>query len=230
MKLKLYIYGAISTVLFFLFLYLVFNDLVITFIFILPIGFILFYYLIPIIDNTNTRIKRNESLYFLTNTILSQLKTDRSLTVAFKSIVNYLPEDIKSHYDTYGAAPVDFLELLKDYFNSNYYEIFLNMIKIYDTKGGDIEARSKVLVDAISYSKLIRTELINIKIRKLSEFIIMWLLAFLILVYLRLGLTSYYLGLIETNFVFALVANFILFIISSYYAIASFDKLEETIR
>lgn len=230
MKLKLYIYGVILIIIFSLFYYLVFNEILLSAIFTIPLIYIVFFYAVPIIDNTKTRIKRNDNLYFLTNSILSQLKTDRSLTVAFKSIINYLPEELKNNYESYGTTPLDFLNLLKEYFNSNYYEIFLNMIKIYDTKGGDIDARSKVLIDAIAYTKQISMELVNIKVRKLTEFVIMWLLAFLVLIYLRLGLTSYYLNLIETNFIFALIANFVLFIISSYFAIATFDNLEETIR
>jgi hypothetical protein len=199
-------------------------------VFIVPIAFIVFYFLIPLIIKIRSNVNTNDNLYFLVNTILNQLRTDKSLTTAFKSVINYFPEELKNNYETYGVNPIEYLDLLRQYFNSTYYEIFYNMLKIYDSKGGDIEERSKVLLDAISFSKEVRSELIKTKLRKLSEFVIMWLLSFLVLLYLRLGLTSYYLSLLNTNFIFAIIANFILFILSSYYAINSFSKVEESIR
>jgi hypothetical protein len=186
--------------------------------------------LTPLIIKIRAKANTNDHLYFLVNTILNQLRTDKSLTTAFKSIVSFFPEELRNSYETYGVNPLEYLDLMRQYFNSTYYEIFYNMIKIYDSKGGDIEERSKVLLDAIAFSKEVRSELIKTKLRKLSEFIVMWLLSFLVLLYLRLGLTSYYLTLLNTNFIFAIIANFVLFIISSYYAINSFSKVEESIR
>jgi Flp pilus assembly protein TadB len=230
MKLKIYAVSTVGLIGFLGFLYLVFNDLVLMIIFIIPIVFIVFYFLVPLIIKIRLNANKNDQLYFLVNIILNQLRTDKSLTTAFKSIVTFFPEELRNNYETYGVSPLEFLDLMREYFDSNYYEIFLNMIKIYDSKGGDIEERSKVLIDAIAFSKEVRSELIKTKLRKLSEFIIMWLLSFLVLLYLRLGLTAYYLDLLNTNFVFAIIGNFILFIISSYYAINSFSKVEESIR
>jgi hypothetical protein len=230
MKLKIYTYCFLGLFGFVGFLYLVFNNLILMLVFIVPIAFIVFYFLIPLIIKIRSNVNTNDNLYFLVNTILNQLRTDKSLTTAFKSVINYFPEELKNNYETYGVNPLDYLDLLRQYFNSTYYEIFYNMLKIYDSKGGDIEERSKVLLDAISFSKEVRSELIKTKLRKLSEFVIMWLLSFLVLLYLRLGLTSYYLSLLNTNFIFAIIANFILFILSSYYAVNSFSKVEESIR
>jgi hypothetical protein len=230
MKLKIYTFSLVGLIGFKSFLYLVFNDLVLTVVFIIPITFVIFYFLTPLIIKIRAKANTNDHLYFLVNTILNQLRTDKSLTTAFKSIVSFFPEELRNSYETYGVNPLEYLDLMRQYFNSTYYEIFYNMIKIYDSKGGDIEERSKVLLDAIAFSKEVRSELIKTKLRKLSEFIVMWLLSFLVLLYLRLGLTSYYLTLLNTNFIFAIIANFVLFIISSYYAINSFSKVEESIR
>ena len=230
MKIKIYVASLLGLIGFISFLYLVFNDLILTTVFIIPVTFIVFYFLTPLIIRLRVKVNTNDHLYFLVNTILNQLRTDKSLTIAFKSIVSFFPEELRSSYETYGVSPLEYLDLMRKYFNSTYYEIFYNMIKIYDSKGGDIEERSKVLLDAIAFSKEVRTELIKIKLRKLSEFIVMWLLSFLVLLYLRLGLTSYYLTLLNTNFIFAIIANFVLFIISSYYAVDSFSKVEESIR
>jgi hypothetical protein len=230
MKLKIYAFSLLGLVGFISFLYLVLNDLIITIVLVIPITFIIFYFMTPLIIKLKVKANNNDHLYFLVNTILNQLRTDKSLTSAFKSIVTFFPEELKNSYETYGVNPLEYLDLMRQYFNSIYYEIFYNMIKIYDSKGGDIEERSKVLLDAIAFSKEVSSELIKTKLRKLSEFIVMWLLSFLVLLYLRLGLTSYYLTLLNTNFIFAIVANFVLFIISSYYAIDSFRKVEESIR
>jgi hypothetical protein len=230
MKLKIYTFSLVGLIGFISFLYLVFNDLVLTVVFIIPITFVIFYFLTPLIIKIRAKANTNDHLYFLVNTILNQLRTDKSLTTAFKSIFSFFPEELRNSYETYGVNPLEYLDLMRQYFNSTYYEIFYNMIKIYDSKGGDIEERSKVLLDAIAFSKEVRSELIKTKLRKLSEFIVMWLLSFLVLLYLRLGLTSYYLTLLNTNFIFAIIANFVLFIISSYYAINSFSKVEESIR
>jgi hypothetical protein len=230
MKVKIYAFSLLGLVGFISFLYLVLNDLIITIVLVIPITFIIFYFMTPLIIKLKVKANNNDHLYFLVNTILNQLRTDKSLTSAFKSIVTFFPEELKNSYETYGVNPLEYLDLMRQYFNSIYYEIFYNMIKIYDSKGGDIEERSKVLLDAIAFSKEVSSELIKTKLRKLSEFIVMWLLSFLVLLYLRLGLTSYYLTLLNTNFIFAIVANFVLFIISSYYAIDSFRKVEESIR
>lgn len=230
MKLKIYSISVFSMLGLLGFLYLIFNNLVLIIVFTIPIAFIVFYFLIPLIIKIKLNVSRNDHLYFLVNIILNQLRTDKSLTTAFKSIITFFPEELRNNYETYGVSPLEFLDLMREFFSSNYYEIFYNMIKIYDSKGGDIEERSKVLLDAIAFSKEVRSELIKTKLRKLSEFIVMWLLSFLILLYLRLGLTAYYLRLLDTNFIFAIIANFILFIISSYYAINSFSKVEESIR
>jgi hypothetical protein len=230
MKGRLYSYGLGFSGLFFVFLYFVFNHFIIAVMFAIPFVFLVYYSIIPLIIKIKLQSSKNDNLYFLVNTVLTQLRTDKSLTVAFKSIVNYIPEEIRNNYETYGVSPIEFLDMMKAYFNSKYYEIFFNMIKINDTKGGDIEERSRLLIDAISFSKEVSNQLINIKLRKLSEFIIMWLLAFLVLLYLRFGLTAYYINLLSTNFIFAIIGNFILFILSSYYAIVSFNKLEESIR
>jgi hypothetical protein len=230
MKFKIYAFSLLGLVGFISFLYLVLNDLIITIVLVIPITFIIFYFMTPLIIKLKVKANNNDHLYFLVNTILNQLRTDKSLTSAFKSIVTFFPEELKNSYETYGVNPLEYLDLMRQYFNSIYYEIFYNMIKIYDSKGGDIEERSKVLLDAIAFSKEVSSELIKTKLRKLSEFIVMWLLSFLVLLYLRLGLTSYYLTLLNTNFIFAIVANFVLFIISSYYAIDSFRKVEESIR
>ena len=230
MKVKIYAFSLLGLVGFISFLYLVLNDLIITIVLVIPITFIIFYFMTPLIIKLKVKANNNDHLYFLVNTILNQLRTDKSLTSAFKSIVTFFPEELKNSYETYGVNPLEYLDLMRQYFNSIYYEIFYNMIKIYDSKGGDIEERSKVLLDAIAFSKEVSSELIKTKLRKLSEFIVMWLLSFLVLLYLRLGLTSYYLTLLNTNFIFAIIANFVLFIISSYYAIDSFRKVEESIR
>jgi hypothetical protein len=230
MKFKVYVYSTLGLVSLIGFLYLVFNSLIFTVVFTIPSAFIIYYFLIPLIIKLRVNENVNDHLYFLVNTILNQLRTDKSLTSAFKSIVIFFPDELKNNYETYGVNPLDYLDLMRQYFNSTYYEIFYNMIKIYDSKGGDIEERSKVLLDAIAFSKQVRSELIKTKLRKLSEFIVMWALSFLVLLYLRLGLTSYYITLLNTNFIFAIIANFVLFIISSYYAIDSFRKVEESIR
>jgi hypothetical protein len=173
------------------------------------------------------RFERQDQLGALVSILLTQLRIDKSLATAFKNTIPYLPGDLQENYQTNPMNPKDYLDFLAPFFNSSHYRLFLNIIKLHDAKGGDINMRGKSLIDSLNFKKIITLELKNTIVRKLGEFTVMWILAFGVIIYMRIGLSNYYLSLLDTNFIYAIIFIVVSFILSTYLAITSLKKIED---
>jgi hypothetical protein len=227
MNFKIYIYILTINLVITMLWYLVFNNLIMTAIFITPVVFLTLYLVIPIIKRVVVRFERQDQLGALISILLTQLRIDKSLALAFKNTLPYLPIDLQDNYQINPMSPKDYLDFLSPYFNSKHYLLFLNIIKLHDSKGGDINMRGQSIIDSLNFKKIITFELRNTIVRKLSEFTVMWILAFGVILYMRIGLSTYYLSLLDTNFIYAIIFIVVSFIVSTYLAITSLKKIEE---
>ena len=209
--------------------YLTLNNYILTIIFSLPLYFLLFYFILPLANKIEEKVIKLDELYTFINTTLAQLKVDKSLITTFKNVAPYWPKTIAESYNTFELETKEFISLCSSYFNIKYFEIFTNILAVHDSKGGDITDRSNSLINGIVFSRLMFSELIKTKNRKLTEFIIMWILTFLILIYMRIGLAPYYLALLSTNFIYSVILVISLFIVSTYFAINTYRKIEVNI-
>ena len=112
-------------------------------------------------------------------------------------------------------TPMDKVTYLRKYFNLAVYKMFINIIQIYLDQGGKLLNMSDTLIQETTRIEdtLNKT---NSSIKKVAiEFVVLWLISFMVLIFLRFGISDFYMTMLSSlPFLITLVAFFILFLVS----------------
>jgi len=145
--------------------------------------------------------RRSHESYKFVNSFVINLSVSQSIEKAFDAGRDGLGEDFNKVIDSLDGDSRDKTYYLINYFESNIYQMFLNILKLYEEQGGDILALSNSLL--LELSRIEESNNLQKKegIRCLKEFLTMWAFALLILLFMRFGLSTFF-DYLKANIVF----------------------------
>lgn len=171
--------------------------------------------------------ERIDCCHHFISAFLITLSVKESLNDAFESGTRNANESFTSYLSQMEEMNIDEqIDYLQKYFKLNVYSMFVNVVRIYEEQGGNV---LKVADSLLAENSRIEQMLNDMKIlsrKKTVEFAILWILAFVVLAFMRFALSSFYEQMLQSMiFIILLVAFFLLFILSVHFYIARYTKL-----
>lgn len=192
MKLNVLIYIVISIVLS-LVSYLASGSIfvfIIVFVTSLLYFFLLFY---RRFNSYQKKIKRFQSCYQFINNFIISLSVRSTITGALESVKNMMDKGFNEELE--GINHLDDeekLNYLKKYYDFHIYQLFLNVIQIFQERGGNLLSLSSHLLDESRNQIEYVNQCERMGKRKGFEFAILWFFTLLILVLVRFALSSFF--------------------------------------
>ena len=182
----------------------------------------------PLYKRYDTKTKRFHQCYHFINSFIVSLSIKSSLSGAYESAMNAMPEDFVSkveNLDTFDQK--ERLENLNKYFRFHAFSLFLDLVNIYEEQGGDILEMSHYLLEETRLTEEYIAENNSIARKKITEFAILWFLTLLVVIILRFALSSFYSSLTkQLYYVIGIGGVFIFALVSIHIALMKMTKLE----
>lgn len=174
------------------------------------------------------RSKRFHDCYTFINSFIVSLSIKGSLIKAFDNVKLAMDKDYLSVYGGISTLhDEEKLDYLKSYFTFDVYNLFLSIVHIYLSQGGNIFDLSQYLINELRRNENYLITIEGTLKRKVVDFAILWLFTLLILIILRFSLNDFY-GRISDLMFFkvAIGVLFLLIIISIHILILKTVKVE----
>ena len=153
------------------------------------------------INRYNLITNRFHSCYRFINNFIISLSIKNTIAAALESIKETMDEDFKkelgeiSHLNDFEK-----MEYLRKYYRFHVYDLFLNIVNLYNEQGGNILQMSSQLIDKIRTIEEYLNNSHQIGIRKIIEFVILWIFTLVILITLRFVLAEHYILMASQTF------------------------------
>lgn len=198
----------------------------------LIVGVVSGFYLLIItrkrIDRFIRKTKRYHSCYKFINSFLISLSIRNTVGAALTNVSENMDEDYKNELD--GLEDVTGLETLtylKKYYSFHIYDLFVNVVSLYEEQGGNVLNMSSLIIEQSRGIEDYINRLVNISKKKVIEFSVLWIFAIVILVALRFVLGQFYVSIIsQLIFQIAIAIIFIFITISIDILVKRITKLE----
>lgn len=161
--------------------------------------------------------KKHECFQFV-NSFIIALSVKKTLGNAYQTVVSQTSGPLLAEMNAIKhLTSNEALEYLLTYFESPSYGLFLNVIHLYEDQGGDILVMGEFLVNEIrrDEEKLTITE--KMGQRKLMNFIVLWLMTLVILVFCRFGISGFYQQMLENQVFVWMIVFFLFFLLFSVH-------------
>ncbi len=161
--------------------------------------------------------KRHECFQFI-NSFIIALSVKKTLGSAYQTVVSQssgpIADELTSnqHLNTNEA-----LETMMSYFVTPSYGLFLNVVRLYEEQGGDILIMGEFLIHEVrrEEEKLTLTEIMVRQ--KMVNFIILWIMTLVILVFCRFGISSFYEQMLGNSLFIGMIILFMVFLMASFH-------------
>jgi len=191
--------------------------------------FIAYYFLIArrLFKRYFTKIDQIHCCYFFINSFIITLSVKESLDDAYESGTRITNKNFNDEVNELSSMALnDRLVYLRKYFNLAIYKMFLNVLNLYQDQGGDILTMSDCLMRETTRTEKSLTESISLGNRKLFEFGLLWLMSFAILLFLRFGISDFYIKMVQSYyFVGLLVGFFLVSLVSIHLFVCAYTSL-----
>lgn len=170
----------------------------------------------PLLDRYKQRkIRRSECASFISAFILSLSATnsiDRAFENGLASCGDAAHKLAASISDLTAAEKVEYFE---SYFDKSIYPMFVSVFHIYQEQGGDILKVASEVMEESSRIELADIAYHKAGVRTYVQFGMMWGLSLLVMIFMRIGLTSFY-QYLETSvsYLISSIVYFALFLFS----------------
>ena len=164
---------------------------------------------------------RFRSCYNFVNNFIITLSIKLTLSGALESVTSSMNDEFKEDYQGIEhLTDMEKLKYLKKYFPFHVYELFLNIVSLYEERGGNILDMSSYLLEELRNQNeyLIKTS--SMAIRKWVEFAILWFLSLAILVLLRFALSQFFMKISTQLFYQISLSAIFLFVLVSIEILA----------
>jgi len=175
--------------------------------------------------------KRHESYRFV-NGFLITLSVSKSPEEAFQSgLIGGGPELLAIAQSVGDYSVGDRLEYLKSYFLEPYYLLLVSLFALFEEQGGDPLALGQSLLEEATRSEKSDDEQRKEGLSKLGEFLSLWFLSGLIILFVRVCLRSFAPSLVE-NPLYLVCASlyFVLAVVSYLLFTMAFTEAKPTLR
>ena len=171
--------------------------------------------LMPMLKKYEIKLTRFHECYHFINNFIISLSIKKSISGALETTVNSMPPEFVDQYNSLeNMSDDEKLNYLSTYFTFNVYQLFLQILTVWQDEGGDIIVMSKYLTTEIRNNEEYLSKCETLTKRKYVEIGVLWMLCLAILIFLRFALKDFY-SKIKGQLVFiisiSLLAVFILF-------------------
>lgn len=172
-------------------------------------------------------IQRVHTSYHFINSFVITLSVKESFEEAYQNGIRINNARLNAETDQLTEMPVvDRVKYLKDYFNLSIYQMFLNVISLYQDQGGNILTMSDNLMKECTRTERALSDTLSIGHKHLKEFITLWVMSIGILIFMRFSLSDFYLSMLKnTMFSTLLFVFFLICIVSINLFVIAFTDL-----
>lgn len=151
------------------------------------------------------------------NSLIMQITVTPNASTAINEISNFLNNEEKEILQNEELLVKEKLEAIEKNYEFPLYQVFKEIIVLYDTQGGDIIDMSLQLLRQIDdYIKNVE-EIYLDNIKKISEVLVLWGFAFGVIIYIKEIMKDYYMQIIlNQSFQMVIGIFFMMFIITLF--------------
>ena len=147
----------------------------------------------PMLKKHAIKIRKFHECYHFINNYVISLSIKKSIAGALESTVNSMPTQFIDIYEGLeNMGNIDKLNYLSSYFSFHAYQLFLQILAIWQEEGGDILQMSKYLINEIRCNEEYITKTESMSVHKYVEIGILWSFCLLIIIVLRFALKDFY--------------------------------------
>lgn len=157
--------------------------------------FMLYYFIFgrKLLVNYHDKQQRIHACYHFINSFIISMSVKESVEDAYQAGIrspNKELNEITNELTQMNAY--DRIIYLRDYFNLGVYKMFINVLDLYQDQGGNILNMSEELISESTRIENVLTESTSISSKYLGEILLLWILSFGILVFLRFSIAQFY--------------------------------------
>lgn len=168
-------------------------------------------------------IERVHTSYHFINSFIVTLSVKDSLEEAYQNGIRINNSRLNAETKELNEMPViNRIQYVKDYFNLSIYKMFLNVLDMYQDQGGNILNMADNLMRECTRTEKTLNDTLSIGYKHMIEFIILWLMAFGILIFIRFSISEFYLMMIKNVFVVPMLFIFFLICVGSINLFVNF--------
>ncbi|GEM_PF-1124926 len=135
--------------------------------------------------------QREQEGFRFINVFIIALSVKKTTSGAFEAVMGQISESLKQ--EIVEANTIDsfqILEYLRTYFPFSLYEMFITIIDLQTNQGGEILSMATLLLATIRRMETDYQEKMLIAKRKLTDFIVLWAMTIVVLLFARFGISS----------------------------------------
>ena len=152
-----------------------------------------FLLIVPMIKKRTIIKQRFHECYHFVNNFIISLSIKKSIAGAIETTVGSMPSEFVDMFNSLeNMSENEKLSYLSSYFEFYDYQLFLQVIFLWEEQGGDIFKMSKYLLDDIRQYEEYLTTCESLAKRKYVEVSVLWALTFAIIIFLRFSLKDFY--------------------------------------
>lgn len=191
----------------------------------------LLYFLIfarKIFNKYQTKIVRFYECYHFINTFIVSLSIKSSLSSAYETAILTIDKEHVKELETIDSFEInDWLSHLNKYFKFHIFSLFIDLININEEQGGNILEQSKYLLEELRLNEEYISEGTLISKRKMTEFAILWVLTYVIMVFMRFALSSFFQNISkQLFFIIGILLIDVFCLLSIHFAIIKYTSLK----
>ena len=161
-------------------------------------------------------IERVHTSYHFINSFIISLSVKDSLEDAYQSGIRINNSRLNDETNALTEMPViERVKYLADYFNLSIYKMFLNVLDLYQDQGGNILNMADNLLRECTRTQKTLSDTRSIGYKHLTEFLILWLMSFAILLFMRFSIQDFYLMMLKNQFIGPMIFMFFLICVVS---------------
>jgi hypothetical protein len=217
MKNKLFISLFISILISLIF-YISIDNLIISIVLFLIYFISLICLLRKIVQPSIEKNKKFHECYQFINSLVISLSVTHSISASYEKSSIPFEGLLKEQNDSImHLLPKEKILYLKKYFNFDAYQMFINIIDIYEEQGGDILKMSHSLNNELTRIENSINLIEKRNIKKLFDFCSLWLTTFVILLFCRFALSQFYDMVIASPIYITSIVAFFIFVLLSIF-------------
>lgn len=172
-------------------------------------------------------VRRVHSCCFFINSFVISMSVKNSMEEAYESGLRINDTQLKLYTDQlYELSDYEKVKYLKTYFGLAIYNIFLNILEIYQDQGGNILTMSENLFKECTRTEKTLTDSESIGVKHMLEFMILWGLSFAVLLFMKFGIGEFYDRMLNNSLFAPLILVFFLIcLLSIHFFLNSFINL-----
>jgi len=182
--------------------------------------YLLYYFFVSrkMIKKYNRDINRIHSCYHFINSFIITFSVKESIEEAYISGIKTTNKDLIEETESLDNLKIyDRIVYLRKFFNLAIYKMFINILDMYQDQGGNILNMSDTLIREATRTEKSLTESTAIGRKQLLEFSILWGISFVVLIFLRFGISEFYSLMITSKLFISLLIIYFLLVLGSFH-------------